>query len=192
MARRPPFPLSPEPPHARRHTAARPGTDYAHQARCLAREARRQLERGHEDIDLTLVVLVQDAKAVADVIRRLRTTAHPGHAAYCCEAQLNALLGDALQQAGVHATDVAATMPTDTLAERMTLLLDTLYYPPETGHALATLVAGDIAPLRRLRGTPGLLARAVAAVGLCLVVWSPPKLQGLLHAERARCAHLAA
>ncbi|MFB9367380.1 hypothetical protein [Kitasatospora albolonga] len=136
--------------------------------------------------DLAIAVHDQDAENVADVIRRLRASAHAGHAAGCCEQQLNILLTDALTQAGVQAKDMAGTMPAALLAERIEQYLTVLAYPPETDRAVTGLVSGDLDPLRQLRGTCGLLARAVSAVGLGLVVWSPSRHRGLLEAERAR------
>ncbi|MFJ9523596.1 hypothetical protein ACIRPK_35870 [Kitasatospora sp. NPDC101801] len=141
--------------------------------------------------DLALAILGQDGQAVAQVIQRLRTAPLPSHCAYSCEQQLNLLLTEALEEAGVRAHDIASTMPTDTLAERITVALDSLPYPAAAEHAIAALVAGDIDPMRRLHGTPGLLARAVAVVGLRLVVWSRPRLKGLLEAERARYIRFA-
>ncbi|AUG81606.1 hypothetical protein CFP65_6994 [Kitasatospora sp. MMS16-BH015] len=136
-------------------------------------------------IDLALAVLDQDGPAAAAVIRRLRATAQPDRQAHQCEQRLNQMLATALGRAGVRPADVEGTMPTDPLADCTALLLDLIQYPVETEYAVAALVHGDLGPLRRLHGTPGLLARAVTAVGLGLVVQSPTRLRRRLIAERS-------
>ncbi|MGW2401155.1 hypothetical protein ACWCYY_31825 [Kitasatospora sp. NPDC001664] len=134
--------------------------------------------------DLVLAVLAQDGQAVTTVIRHLRTTADPGRYAYSCEQQLNELLADALTQVGLLSGGPATTArPHHLLAEHLARP-GVLHHPPETTQAVAALAVGDLGPMRRLHGTPGLLARAVAIVGLGLAVRSPHWFRGLLRADR--------
>ncbi len=139
-------------------------------------------------LDLAVAVLARDGAAVAACFQRLRTGAHSGLATRYFGQQLDGLLADALSRAGVRSDDVAGTMPSTVLAGHVTGLTGPVSYPSETGRVVAALVAGDLDPLRRSLGQAGVLARAVAVVGLGLVAGAEEELRVLLEEVRARVA----
>ncbi|WP_405021693.1 hypothetical protein OHV05_37265 (plasmid) [Kitasatospora sp. NBC_00070] len=136
-------------------------------------------------LDLALAVLGRDAVALVATIGWLRTVPYPALAALHCEKRLNVLLADALDQVGVRAGNVAGTVPTKVLGKRLELLLHhPMRYPVETRRAMAALAKGDLEPLRWSQGTAGLLTRAVATVGLHLVVRREQTLRDVLESAR--------